>query len=558
VLAILVSALIIAAAVVWVVLTRTRPAYDAWGWMVWGRQTLKGALNTSAAPSWKALPYLFTLPYALFGRTQQWLWTGTASAFAIGGWVLAARLAYRLSRDYGSQQSRWPSLFAGALGFLAVPSLYGMWHQMLIANSDPMVVTLMLAAIDLYLSRRHRWAVLMLVLATLGRPEAVTFLGLYALALLIWGNAGDRTAAVLGVLAVPLGWFLAPALSSKSWFQAGDLAEGFRTAIVTGSKIGTVIYRFDSLYAGTVWIAAAVGAIWAILRRDLTWIALIVCSLLWVVVEIGFAYHGWPAAPRYLMEPAAVLGMLAAAMIGRVLRYAVTVGGHALARLAALAAVLAATGTLVPVAVARVDALTHDIHRQQPIATRIDRLSGALASVGGAAAIQRCAPPFTFVGDASLMAWQMGLNVGDIGYKWKRVFGEFRPTVYVRPVGRSRWRIDAYNIPRARLSACGRIPVLTQAPTAAQRRRAALWLRFRQWARAERRRLHKHPLLLRRLLQARWHAMLVRAHLAPAVHRPHALRHRRSLRRRHHLHGRHHLRRGHRPRRGAARSHHRR
>ena len=46
---------------------RTRPGYDPYGWLVWGRQTILGHLDTNAAPSWKPLPYLFTLPYALFG-----------------------------------------------------------------------------------------------------------------------------------------------------------------------------------------------------------------------------------------------------------------------------------------------------------------------------------------------------------------------------------------------------------------------------------------------------------------------------------------------------------
>ena len=39
-----------------------------------------GALDTNAAPSWKPLPYLFTVPYALFGHYEMWLWMITAVA----------------------------------------------------------------------------------------------------------------------------------------------------------------------------------------------------------------------------------------------------------------------------------------------------------------------------------------------------------------------------------------------------------------------------------------------------------------------------------------------
>src|SRR6516165_4805994 len=73
-----VAAVVVAAAVAWVELTDTRPAYDAFGWLVWGRQVLHWNLNTDGAPSWKPLTFLFTLPYAFAGRGQVWLWMVTA------------------------------------------------------------------------------------------------------------------------------------------------------------------------------------------------------------------------------------------------------------------------------------------------------------------------------------------------------------------------------------------------------------------------------------------------------------------------------------------------
>ncbi len=54
-------------------------------------------------------------------------------------------------------------------------------HLVLIANSDPLIVAVCLAAIDCHLNRRYRLAFGMLVLASLGRPEAWVFAGLYAL-----------------------------------------------------------------------------------------------------------------------------------------------------------------------------------------------------------------------------------------------------------------------------------------------------------------------------------------------------------------------------------------
>src|SRR5689334_22789788 len=91
-----VAALLISS-ILFVVLTGMRPAYDAYGWLVWGRQAAHLHLDTNAAPSWKPLTFLFTFPYALVaGRTALWLWMVTAVAGAFAASLFAARIAYRL------------------------------------------------------------------------------------------------------------------------------------------------------------------------------------------------------------------------------------------------------------------------------------------------------------------------------------------------------------------------------------------------------------------------------------------------------------------------------
>ena len=61
---------------------RTRPGYDPYGWLVWGYQTLHLSLDLGGAPSWKPLPYLFTVPFALAGHYQIWLWMFFSAAVA--------------------------------------------------------------------------------------------------------------------------------------------------------------------------------------------------------------------------------------------------------------------------------------------------------------------------------------------------------------------------------------------------------------------------------------------------------------------------------------------
>src|ERR1700722_17064667 len=103
-----VAAGVVLIATAWVVLTRMRPSYDAFGWLVWGREVLHWNLNTDGAPSWKPLTFLFTLPYALAGaQAQMWLWIVTSSAGALAGALLAGRLAFRLTGSGGETRRAW-------------------------------------------------------------------------------------------------------------------------------------------------------------------------------------------------------------------------------------------------------------------------------------------------------------------------------------------------------------------------------------------------------------------------------------------------------------------
>ena len=76
--------------------TNTRPGYDPYGWLVWGYQTWHLSLNLGGAPSWKPLPYFFTVPFALFGHYELWLWMVTAVAISLSGVIFAGRIAYQL------------------------------------------------------------------------------------------------------------------------------------------------------------------------------------------------------------------------------------------------------------------------------------------------------------------------------------------------------------------------------------------------------------------------------------------------------------------------------
>ncbi|MGO9901104.1 MAG: hypothetical protein ACLP0J_15745 [Solirubrobacteraceae bacterium] len=388
----------------------TSPGYDPYGWLVWGHQTLAWNLDTNGAPSWKPLPYLFTLPYALVGDGALWLWVRTAVAVSLAGVVFAARIAYRLT---GGVEQRRASLLAGAFAGCALLGITGYAHYILSDQSDPMIVSLCLGAIDCLLSKRPRITLVLLVLAALGRPEAWPFLGPYAIWL--WRRDPQARPLIAGGLAlIPLLWFGIPALTARSFFIAGELALNSPRALHSDVIIGT-IDRFRDLHVWPVEAAALLAVAWAAYRRDRVVLALAGAALAWVVIEIAFVLHGWPGVPRYLFEPIAVVAVLAGIAVGRVLvelpRFAPAIGSWG-----AIVIVAMFIGALVPDAVHAAQTEHKDLKRERQRTQEIERLGGAIRTLGASKQIQACGQPTTQIEYQSVLAWTLGLNVGDTYY----------------------------------------------------------------------------------------------------------------------------------------------
>ena len=123
--------------------TNTRPGYDPYGWMVWGYQTWHLSLNLGGAPSWKPLPYFFTVPFALFGHYELWLWMVTSVAISLSGVIFAGRIAYQLvGVEDGDRRPAWvAAVFAGG----ALLGIESYMHFILSFQSDTMIVSCALA-----------------------------------------------------------------------------------------------------------------------------------------------------------------------------------------------------------------------------------------------------------------------------------------------------------------------------------------------------------------------------------------------------------------------------
>ena len=264
---------------------------------------------------------------------------------------------------------------------------------------------------------------------------------------------GTRLLVALGLILIPAFWFTVPALTAHSWFIAGELDLHQATAI-HGNKILGVIHRFGSLYPLPIQIMALWGLILAGVRRDRVTLAVAAAAVLWVMVEIAFALHGWSAVPRFLLEPAAVMMALAAATAGRLLvgldrrdlhpRRAV-----AASRVIGPVAVAALVVAVWPTARSRERDTRSDIAEARVHARQVERLHAVVVRIGGPARIRSCGQPVSFVGFQSTLAYDVGLNVGNVGYRPGQMIHDGQAIVFFKP-DRLGWRVRTYNLRRGR------------------------------------------------------------------------------------------------------------
>lgn len=442
-----------------------RPGYDPYGWLVWGHLTLHGALDTNGAPSWKPLPYLFTVPFALAGKSALTLWMVTAVAISLAGCAFAWRVAFALVN--APPQRRYAAYVAGLVAGAALLAIDTYPHSVLSAESDTVIVTLCLAAVDCILHRRYRWAFWMWWLAALGRPEAWAPMGLYVL--WAWRDKPEmRLQIVAGVVLIGVLWFGIPAITSKSAFSAASLAQN-SPRMLHGNKITGTWGRFLSLDPASVKLAALLAVILGALRRDRAVALLGGGVLLWVVTEMAFALHGWPAVPRYLYEAAGGTCALAGVFAGRVIldvpaalalvrerrpaagrlswlgspRFAGVAAGFVLAMFAVAA---------VPALQQRYDQESTDLRGQRARTHEIVLLAQVVAHLGSGR-VRACGHPDIPIAFQSILAWDLGTNTGGLYFSRKHERERPHPIVNLYPHSYG-WQVFPASTPPARHAAC--------------------------------------------------------------------------------------------------------
>jgi hypothetical protein len=458
----LVALVVIGVAAGLVAWARSRPGYDPYGWMIWGYQSLHGSLDLGGAPSWKPMPLVFTLPFALFGHAQLWLWMTAAYAMSLAGCVFAARIAFRVVDEDG--RHRWPAIAAAAFAFVLPLCIYDSTHYSYLhyifsAQSDPPLVSFVLMAIDMALLGRKRWAIAALTFAGLGRPEVWPALLLYSL----WCLREEREIfpfLVLCAAIILFTWFGIPWITNNKPLIAGDLAAGSPRMLHSNKIIGTLA-RYKALNQWPVWACAGLGSAWAAFRlwrgdpehrrRNLFILALFGNCVLWILIEIAFSLKGLPGVPRYMFEPGVVAIVIAAIFFGLLLGELPRFFGAPW--LVGLVLAAGITGAIVPGAIARLRAEHKELSGEHARTAEINHLAGLIDRLGGLRRIEACGKPVLNVEYVSIFGWLTHQNTGQIGYKANWELHQRYSTVLLTPLPNG-WSSYAWHTQGADAQSC--------------------------------------------------------------------------------------------------------
>ncbi|MGI8593484.1 MAG: hypothetical protein ACR2ML_03790, partial [Solirubrobacteraceae bacterium] len=189
---------------------------DPWAWIVWGRELVSLDLDTTSGPSWKPLPALVVAVLSVVGGAAPAVWVVVARA----GGLLAFVMAWRVGRRIAGPAAGWVAV--AALAVALAPS----WMNIVaMGREEGLLCALVLWTVDRHLARHEGQALALAFGASLLRPEAWPFLGLYGLWLL-WRQPRHRVLVVaLFALLLPA-WFLPDVLTVGDPLQSSQKAQG--------------------------------------------------------------------------------------------------------------------------------------------------------------------------------------------------------------------------------------------------------------------------------------------------------------------------------------------
>jgi hypothetical protein len=410
----------------------TVPSYDPWSWIVWGREVFDPHLSffVGGGPSWKPLPFGFTTIYGLFGHFAPTLWVITAR---VGG-ILAVIAAYRLGsllvrHGRGDDVRSWEPVTAGLLAAIGILLTQEWFYYMFRGTSEPMLVGLTLWAIDRHLAGRHVLAFILMVGASLIRPEWWPFVFLYG----IWlfrENPKLWPVILVGWVLIPFGWFVPPWVSTGQPLLAASHAKAYNGHLGSDPFVEVLRRAADlQVIPSLVFAVVAIIITW-FKERDRFILGLGAAALAWWVLVVAMTLDGYPGLERFFLPAAAVICVLGGVGVVRAARL---VGDWAGSRLPGLGGaggagssrVLWVAGGVavllvlvsIPFTISRVNTARAAEPTAARAVTRLNQLSDAVAAAGYHAAVYPCHSSFAAVnhGVQTALAWKLHVTLERVG-----------------------------------------------------------------------------------------------------------------------------------------------
>ncbi|MHB1835477.1 MAG: hypothetical protein ACYCXW_10965, partial [Solirubrobacteraceae bacterium] len=324
------------------------PSYDPWSWLLWAREIVHGHLTiTSSGTSWKPLPMIFTIPFALFGSAAANLWLMVARAGALAAVVMVFRLSWKLTRQVGGLFGEasgtaieiGPPLVAGLIGaaVLLLSASGAFLSSNALGYSEAFAAALLMISIERLIDGRPRQSFIVGFFVALDRPEIWAFWGLLGLWLL-WRDPGARVLVVLSAVVVLAAWFVPVKLGCGSFtcsvsralkprsnslafasspFEA-ELSEAAWPTMLLRIKVPAALLVLT--VAGLTWREARRRGLAALAaprnRARIVTALLAIGGLIWFVVIAVMTQIGFSGNNRYLVLGSALVDVCGAVAFG--------------------------------------------------------------------------------------------------------------------------------------------------------------------------------------------------------------------------------------------------
>jgi hypothetical protein len=404
------------------------PLYDPWAWLVWGREIAGLDLDTEAGPSWKPLAAMIAALLAPAGDAAPSLWLFVARA----GWLAAAALAYRLAwrlmfpartatavaTRFAPRRVRLARNLAGALAALGVVLLadpFTPWmHQFAGGLSEPLLVALVLGAVDRELSGHRGQALALGFAAALLRPEVWPFLLAYG----VWLRRREprlRRWLAAAAIALPALWLVPDLIGSGSLFTGAERARE-ATGAPLPEALESLGRSFELPLAG-LWAGAVAAVVSARQHDEREILGLAAGAAAWVALVAALAAAGFAGLPRFAAPAAAIACVLGGVGLVRLLA---AIDGMRLAdprRRPAIALAGVVVAALAVQATIRAADVPAQVEEASEYARGIDELS-ALADAADHETLTSCRPLTTtdFL-TVPPLAWDLELAMARIAVR---------------------------------------------------------------------------------------------------------------------------------------------